>query len=64
MKKLFYLGIGLLVLFETANVYFLVAGTTAYDFRGRGPDGTLVALGASQEFWHSWRTFQPGTATY
>ena len=42
----------------------LVAGPTAYDFTGRGRSGILEALYASQEFWHSWRTFQPGTATY
>ncbi|GJG85090.1 hypothetical protein tb265_02710 [Gemmatimonadetes bacterium T265] len=31
---------------------------------GRGPADSLVPLPASQEFWHSWRTFQPGTARY
>ena len=36
----------------------------AYGLTGRGPRGTLVALPASQEFWHSWRTFQPATKTY
>lgn len=39
----------------------LVAGTGRYAFNGKGPQGQLVALAASQEFWHSWRTFQPGT---
>jgi hypothetical protein len=32
-----------------------------YAFNGRGPAGALVPLVASQEFWHSWRTFQPTT---
>ncbi len=39
----------------------LVAGTAHYGFSGSGPRGHLVPLAASQEFWHSWRTFQPGT---
>ena len=43
----------------------LVAGPDAWAFTGRG--GTAPALepiNASQEFWHSWRTFQPETGRY
>ena len=42
----------------------LVAGTRRYAFTGRGPTGALHAVNASQEFWHSWRTFQPLTERY
>ena len=42
----------------------LVAGRTAYAFSGRGPTGALEQVSASQEFWHSWRTFQPETRRY
>jgi len=42
----------------------LVGGGQAYALDGHGPSGTLAALGASQEFWHSWRTFHPRTTTY
>jgi hypothetical protein len=42
----------------------LVAGARAYAFTGEGAAGRLAALAASQEFWHSWRTFQPGTTRY
>lgn len=42
----------------------LVAGANAYDLSGRGAKGSLTRLNASQEFWHSWRTFHPGTKTY
>ena len=42
----------------------LVAGTGAYALNGRGPAGALPAINASQEFWHSWRTFQPMTTQY
>ncbi|HEX9083784.1 MAG TPA: DUF3179 domain-containing (seleno)protein [Gemmatimonadaceae bacterium] len=42
----------------------LVAGGTAYAFSGQGPTGALEAVNASQEFWHSWRTFQPATMKY
>ena len=33
---------------------------------GKGIDTslTLTALPAFQEFWHSWRTFNPGTKKY
>lgn len=40
----------------------LVAGRRAYALNGA--DGTLRRLRASQEFWHSWRTFNPGTSKY
>jgi hypothetical protein len=39
----------------------LVGAGRVYDFSGRSPAGRLVQLKASQEFWHSWRTFQPNT---
>ena len=43
----------------------LITGTgadaRAFAFNGKGPNGSLVLLVASQEFWHSWRTFQPNT---
>ena len=39
----------------------LIAGTGHYAFNGKGPHGQLIALPASQEFWHSWRTFQAAT---
>ena len=42
----------------------LVADVGHYAFNGRGPAGTLAAVTASQEFWHSWRSFQPGTARF
>ena len=42
----------------------LIASGRAYALSGRGPHGTLQPLSASQEFWHSWRTFQPRTKTY
>jgi hypothetical protein len=42
----------------------LVAPTHAYALSGRGAAGALEPLQASQEFWHSWRTFQPETKTY
>lgn len=31
---------------------------------GHGPASTLEPIQASQEFWHSWRTFQPATTRY
>lgn len=40
------------------------ADIRAYAFNGKGAAGSLVPLVASQEFWHSWRTFQPGTDQY
>jgi hypothetical protein len=42
----------------------LRAGDRAFAFNGRGPSGNLTALVASQEFWHSWRTFNPKTSQY
>jgi hypothetical protein len=39
----------------------LVGGGQVYDLSGRSSKGRLVQLKASQEFWHSWRTFQPNT---
>jgi hypothetical protein len=42
----------------------LVAGGRAYAFTGRGSSGSLKPVFASQEFWHSWRDFHPGTTTY
>ena len=42
----------------------LVAGGAAYDFNGHGSGGALRPILASQEFWHSWRTFQPATTRY
>jgi hypothetical protein len=42
----------------------LVAGSTTYAFSGRGENGALEPVNASQEFWHSWRTFQPATMKY
>jgi hypothetical protein len=42
----------------------LVAGDRAYDLSGSSDSGALTALNVSQEFWHSWRTFQPGTERY
>ena len=42
----------------------LVGGVHAYALSGEGVDGRLEPLNASQEFWHSWRTFQPGTSRY
>lgn len=42
----------------------LIAPGQAYALNGRGASGALKPLNASQEFWHSWRTFQPGTQRY
>ena len=42
----------------------LVTGGTAYAFSGQGATGALEPVNASQEFWHSWRTFQPATTRY
>ena len=36
----------------------------AYALSGRGASGALTPIAASQEFWHSWRTFQPETERY
>ena len=42
----------------------LVGGDGAWALNGRGPSGRLQAINASQEFWHSWRTFQPATTRH
>ncbi len=42
----------------------LVAGSAAYAFSGQSATTRLEPLYASQEFWHSWRTFQPATKRY
>jgi hypothetical protein len=42
----------------------LVAPGCAYSISGRSATGSLKPVSASQEFWHSWRTFHPGTRTY
>ena len=42
----------------------LVSATQAYALSGSGAASALRPLFASQEFWHSWRTFHPGTTTY
>lgn len=42
----------------------LVAAGRAYALNGRGTADSLAAISASQEFWHSWREFQPSTERY
>jgi hypothetical protein len=42
----------------------LVASDRAYALSGQGTEGVLKPVFASQEFWHSWRTFHPGTKRY
>ena len=42
----------------------LVTASAAYALTGRGASGQLKPLRASQEFWHSWRTFQLSTERY
>jgi hypothetical protein len=42
----------------------LVTDGRAYALTGVGAKDSLVPVNASQEFWHSWREFQPGTARY
>lgn len=42
----------------------LVSPLGTYTLDGRGATDSLRAVQASQEFWHSWRTFHPGTTTY
>ncbi len=42
----------------------LLTAAGSYALNGRGAGGPLRAINASQEFWHSWRTFQPGTTKY
>jgi hypothetical protein len=42
----------------------LVGAGGAFDFAGRGRGSRLDRVQASQEFWHSWRTFHPATRRY
>lgn len=43
----------------------LIGANNKYDFRGLAADGSqLEVVNAYQEFWHSWRTFHPESATY
>lgn len=42
----------------------LVAGDHRFAFSGQGTRGNLSPVFASQEFWHSWRTFHPATSRY
>ena len=42
----------------------LVGDGQSYALSGQGTAGRLEPLNASQEFWHSWRTFQPATTRY
>ncbi|MFZ6001311.1 MAG: DUF3179 domain-containing (seleno)protein [Bacteroidota bacterium] len=41
----------------------LFAGTSGYNFAGKGPS-KLARVNAYQEFWHSWKTFHPSTTQY
>lgn len=42
----------------------LIGGGVRYSLLGQGPMAALEPVPASQEFWHSWRTFHPGTERY
>jgi hypothetical protein len=42
----------------------LVAEHATFALSGSGATGQLMRLNASQEFWHSWRTFKPLTERY
>jgi hypothetical protein len=42
----------------------LIAGDQRFAFSGQGTRGHLTPVYASQEFWHSWRTFHPATTRY
>jgi hypothetical protein len=42
----------------------LVAPGRVYALSGRGASDALTPVSASQEFWHSWRTFHPETGRY
>ena len=45
----------------------LVVAEVPYSFAGTAEDGqspALTPVPASQEFWHSWRTFHPGTRRF
>ncbi len=48
----------------TVSADSLRAGERAFAFNGRGPGGELRPITASQEFWHSWRTFHPRTTRH
>ena len=50
-----------LILFQGDS---LLATGKAYSLSGENKTDTLKIINASQEFWHSWRTFQPGTERY
>jgi hypothetical protein len=42
----------------------LVRGSERWAISGLGTGAPLEPLAASQEFWHSWRSFQPKTTRY
>jgi hypothetical protein len=42
----------------------LISPSGTYALTGTGSAGALKPVKASQEFWHSWRTFQPRTGRY
>jgi hypothetical protein len=42
----------------------LIAKDRRFAFSGQGTRGRLTPVFASQEFWHSWRTFHPATTRY
>ena len=42
----------------------LISDGQSYALSGVGPFGELIPINVSQEFWHSWRTFQPATQRY
>jgi hypothetical protein len=42
----------------------LVSAGGRYGLSGAGASGALAQVSASQEFWHSWREFNPGTTRY
>ena len=42
----------------------LIAQNASFALSGRSATGRLKPLNASQEFWHSWRTFKPLTERY
>jgi hypothetical protein len=42
----------------------IVAGRAVYSIAGRSASASLQPVPASQEFWHSWRTFNPSTLKY
>lgn len=44
----------------------IIINNARYSLNGQGIDNplTLNRINASQEFWHSWKTFNPGTLVY